>query len=423
MTSLARVALTDIAHFAGARIGIPARTACPSAKSELSPSEPSTVSPSRTKDAIFWDRDLQGFGVRVYPSGRKVYVVQSRGPGGSKRVTVGRHGDITADQARKRAAEIIDRIKTGLEPLPASPEQDTGPTVADLADRFMRAHVAVNCKPSTAVRYRGLLKNSIIPALGSMPISSVERGHVAELHYSLRHRPSTANRPINILTKMFNLAEVWGLHPPGRNPCRSVRKYKERKHQRFLTAEELQRLGRVLDEIEAEGSAWPPAIAAIRLLILSGCRRNEILSLRWDDVDRTSGELRLRDAKTGGRMVPLTPSAAAVLDAIPRVPDNPWVIAGKKPGKHLRNVNDLWYRLRVRADLNDVRLHDLRHSWASRALALGESLSMIGRLLGHTQVQSTARYAHLAQDTEIASASKVAGSIEADITVPSAKAA
>ena len=194
MTSLARVALTDIAHFAGARIGIPARTACPSAKSELSPSEPSTVSPSRTKDAIFWDRDLQGFGVRVYPSGRKVYVVQSRGPGGSKRVTVGRHGDITADQARKRAAEIIDRIKTGLEPLPASPEQDTGPTVADLADRFMRAHVAVNCKPSTAVRYRGLLKNSIIPALGSMPISSVERGHVAELHYSLRHRPRSVRR-------------------------------------------------------------------------------------------------------------------------------------------------------------------------------------------------------------------------------------
>ncbi len=375
------------------------------------------------KDAIFWDRKLQGFGVRVYPSGRKVYVVQSRGPRGSKRATLGRHGDITADQARKDAAAIIDRIKSGLEPVPATPERDTGPTVADLADRFMSAHVAVNCKPSTAVRYGGVLMNSILPALGSKPLSSLERKDVAELHHALRHQPSTANRAIDILTKMFNLAEFWGLHPAGRSPCRSVRKYKEIKRQRFLNAEEFQRLGRVLDATEARGTVWPPAVAAIRLLILTGCRRNEILSLRWDDVDRTSGELRLREAKTGGRMVPLTPEVEAVLDAIPRVPGNPWVISGKKPGRHLRNVNDLWYRLRMEADLKDVRLHDLRHSWASRALALGESLPMIGRLLGHTQVQTTARYAHLAHDTEMASAAKVAGSIEADIMVPRTKVA
>ena len=377
------------------------------------------------RDAIFWDRNLQGFGVRVYPSGRKVYVVQSRGPDGSKRVTLGRHGKITAEQARKSAAEVIDRIKTGLEPFPSEreTEPDTGPTIADLADRFMHAHVAVNCKPATAVRYRGLLKNSILPVLGSLPIGSVDRAHVADLHHALRDRPSTANRSVDILKKMFSLAEVWGLHPQGRNPCRSVRKYRERKPQRFLNAEEYQRLGRILDEAEAEGTAWRPAIAAIRLLVLTGCRRNEILSLRWDDVDRSSSELRLRDAKTGGRMVPLTPTAAAVLDAIPREPGNPWVIAGKKPGKHLRNVNDLWYRLRVQADLEDVRLHDLRHSWASRALALGESLPMIGRQLGHTQVQTTARYAHLAQDTEKVSVAKVAGSIEADIMVQSARAA
>ena len=375
------------------------------------------------RDAVFWDRNLQGFGVRVYPSGRKVYVVQTRGPGGSKRVTLGRHGDITAEEARKSAAGIIDRIKTGQEPVPVEPEKETGPTVADLAERFMRAHVAVNCKPATAVRYGGLLRNSILPVLGSMPLGAVERRHVADLHHALRDRPSTANRSVDILKKMFSLAAVWGLHPQDRNPCRSVRKYKERKPQRFLSAEEYQRLGRVLDEAEAEGTAWRPAIAALRLLILTGCRRNEILSLRWDDVDRSSAELRLRDAKTGGRMVPLTPTAAAVLDAIPRMPGSPWVIAGKKPGKHLRNVNDLWYRLREQADLEDVRLHDLRHSWASRALALGESLPMIGRQLGHTQMQTTARYAHLAQDTERVSAARVAGSIEADIMVPSAKAA
>ena len=145
--------------------------------------------------------------------------------------------------------------------------------------------------------------------------------------------------------------------------------------------------------------------------------------MRWDDVDRTAGELRLRDAKTDARMVPLTPTALEVLADIPRVPGNPWVFVGQKPGTRLSSIDQHWQRLRVRAGLDDVRIHDLRHTYASRALALGESLTMIGKLLGHSKVGTTARYAHLARDTEKASAAKVAGSISADIMPEDAAAA
>ena len=372
------------------------------------------------RDVIVWDRDLAGFGVRVYPTGRKVYVVQSRAGGGPRRVTLGTHGEITATQARKRAAQVIDRIKRGEEPAAPPPHAGTA-TVADLAERYMSAHVAQNCNAHTAGIYRGSLDNHILPALGMMPLGMVERAHVSALHYRLRETPRAANRALSVLSKMFSLAAAWGLVADGSNPCRAVRKYREKKRERFLSRDEYRRLGQALAEAEADGAAGadgavsPSAIAALRLLMLTGCRLNEILTLRWDDVDRTAGEFRLRDGKTGARMVPLTPTAERVLAGIRRVPHNPWVIVGKQPGSHLSTITAEWYRLRARAGLDDVRIHDLRHSYASRALAAGESLSMIGKLLGHADIQSTARYAHLARETERVSAARVGASIGADI--------
>ena len=369
------------------------------------------------KDQIFWDRELPGFGVRVYPSGRKVYVVQSRGRGAPRRVTLGTHGELTATQARLRAAQVIDRIKGGKEPIP--PPAQAGATVADLAARYLSAHVAQNCNAHTAGIYRGSLENHILPALGMMPLAVVETAHVAALHYRLRSTPRAANRALSVLSKMFSLAAAWGLVTDGTNPCKGVRKYKEKKRERFLSRDEYRRLGQALAEAEAEagieGAVSPYAIAALRLLMLTGCRLNEILTLRWDDIDRTAGEFRLRDGKTGARMVPLTPTAETVLAGIERVPLNPWVIVGKQPNAHLSTITADWYRLRARAGLDDVRIHDLRHSYASRALAAGESLSMIGKLLGHADIQSTARYAHLARETERLSAARVGGSIGADI--------
>ena len=369
------------------------------------------------REAVYWDSELQGFGIRVYPSGSKVYLVQTRAGGKSRRLTLGRHGLISADQARRKAARIIADIKAGREPVVgngAAPA-DAGRTVAEVAERDMREHVAVRCKPTTVRQCRHMLDKHLLPALGTVRLGEIGRERVAALHYSLHETPVTANKVVDMLSRLYYMAKGWGIAPEGGNPCRFVHKYKERSCERFLFEEEFRRLGRTLDEVEAEGKVCSSAVAAFRLLMLTGCRRNEILTLRWEDVDPEAGELRLRDAKTGARSVAISPSARRVLGGLPRLPDNPWVIAGAKPGARLRNLNNAWLVIRARADLKDVRIHDLRHSFASRALVLGESLPMIGKLLGHRKVQTTARYAHLARDSVKASAARVADSLRADL--------
>ena len=373
--------------------------------------------PVGDREAVFWDRELQGFGVRVYPSGSKVYLVQTRADGKSRRLTVGRHGLISAEQARRKAAQVIADIKAGNDPVLANgaSRSDAGATVAEVAERYMREHVAVRCKPTTVRHCRHTLDRHLLPALGSLPLGEIGREKVAALQYSLHETPVMANKVVDMLSRLFNMAEAWGIAPEGGNPCRFVRKYKERSCERFLSEEEFRRLGRVLDEVEAEGKVCSHAVAAFRLLMLTGCRRNEILTLRWEDVDLEAGELRLRDAKTGARSVALSPAARRVLADLPRLSDNPWVIAGAKPGARLSNLNNAWVVIRARARLDDVRIHDLRHSFASRALALGESLPMIGKLLGHRKVQTTARYAHLARDSVKASAARIAESLRADM--------
>ena len=366
------------------------------------------------RDTLFWDRDLAGFGVRVHATGRKSYVAQSRGPGGIKRVTLGRHGEISCEEARKQAALVIDRIKRGEEPLPKPPEAE--PTLGTIAERFMRVYVERRLKPLTVVGYRTILDKHILPALGGMVLGRIGRAEVIAFHHRLRDIPSRANTSLHVLSRIFSLAETWDLVPPGRNPCRRLSLYKTRPRERFLTTEEYRRLGRVLKDAVTEGSVWPPAITAIRLLMLTGCRRNEILNLRWDDVDRTARVLRLKDAKAGPRMVPLTNPVRRILDEESRQPDGPWVIIGQKPGRNLTNLHYYWRPIRERAGLDDVRIHDLRHSYASRALALGESLYTIGKLLGHATVTTTARYTHLMHRAEKEAAVRVGGSIGVHLT-------
>ena len=200
---------------------------------------------------------------------------------------------MTAEEARRKAAEIVDRIRRGDDPVP--PAEPAESTVADLAARYMEAHVQVNCRPATAETYECLLRLYVLPALGGLKLSKVDRSHISALHYKLRDKPVQANKSMRVLSKMFKLAVAWGMTPAGPNPCRSVKRYRERSCERFLTEEEYARLGRVLFEAESEGPLMASAVAAIRLILLTGCRKNEILTLRWDDIDRTAGELRLRD--------------------------------------------------------------------------------------------------------------------------------
>ena len=255
------------------------------------------------RDMVVWDSELPGFGVRVYPSGAKVYVAQTRGRGKSKRVAVGRHGVLTAEQARQRAALIIARVKAGEDPIPAPLAQkpEPGPTVADLAGRYMREHLAVRCKPATAETARTAMERHIVPALGRLTLAAVEGEQVMRLHGGLSATPAMANLAVDTLSRMFTMAEAWGMVPDGANPCGVVTRYKARKRERFLTDAEFRRLGRVLAGAVAEGGVSAHAVAALRLLMVTGCRCNEILTLRWEDVDFGANEIRLRDSKTGPR--------------------------------------------------------------------------------------------------------------------------
>ena len=373
------------------------------------------------KDTVVWDRRLTGFGVRVYPTGGKVYLAQARGPEGPKRIRVGRHGVLNAEDARKRAALIIARIKAGEEPVP-EPVATAGITVADVAERFRRDHIAVRLKASSARRLESVIRWHILPAFGNRPMAGIERKDVLALHQRMSGTPNQANRMLRTLSLMYTLARDWDLLPTGQrsaghNPCTGVMKYPERKRERFLTDAEFERLGDVLNEAEQRGGAFPSSIAAIRLLLLTGCRKSEILTLRWEHVDLPAAQLHLPDTKTGSRTIALPEEAVKVLEEIPRIPGNPWVITGRKPNTHLTGLDVGWRTLRARAGLEDVRIHDLRHSYASRALALGESLPMIGKLLGHKQIETTARYAHLADDSVHASAERIAESLAQDILI------
>ncbi|MDE0392228.1 MAG: tyrosine-type recombinase/integrase [Rhodospirillales bacterium] len=363
------------------------------------------------KERIVWDVDVKGFGVRVHPTGRKVYIVKYRHEGRSVKVTIGPHGPNTPAAARAKAAEIVTLAKTGRDVAGKMPRKGGGATVADLARRFMEEYAPGHLRPNTARLYRKIIDNRILPRLGKRRVGDVGKNDVAALHHEMRDVPGHANRTLSVLSRMLTLAEVWEMRPEGVNPCRHVKKYPEHRRERFLSDDEYGRLGAALRDAEREGFASPAAIAAIRLLMLTGCRSGEIMSLRWEYVDLDKGELRLRDSKTGSKVVHLGEPAIAVLRGIPRLEDSPWVLPGVKGGKHIAYLHDSWRRVLDRAGIENLRIHDLRHSFASGGLLVGEGLPVIGKLLGHNKVQTTARYAHLANDPLKAAANRIAGRI------------
>jgi integrase len=365
----------------------------------------------RSSDYFVWDDELAGFGLRVLPSGRKGYVVQYRAGRRSRRISLGPSAVLACEQARNQAMTIIAAARNGEDPAAKRDIDREAITVTELADRFDKEHIALRVKASTGKEYRRNLKRFILPALGRLRVNEVTRADVAKFHHDLRHIPYQANRCLEITSKMFSLAEMWGLRPDGSNPRKHVKKYAEEKRERFLSPAELNRVGEVLREMESEGIELASAIAAVRLLILTGCRLSEIMTLQWEHVDIPGKALRLPDSKTGAKVVHLGQPAVEVLEKIERIEKNPWVIVGTKPNARLTDLQPFWQRVRARAGLKDVRIHDLRHTFASTAVATGQGLPMIGKLLGHTQVQTTARYAHLATDPIKLAANHVATKI------------
>jgi hypothetical protein len=236
-------------------------------------------------DVFLWDDLLPGFGVRMKPSGSRSYLVQYRNRHGrTRRVTLGRHGVLTAEQARDRARQMLAAVRRGEDPSQDRRVRRATPTLASLAEQFLAEHVASKRKGRTHVEYRRLFARVILPALGRYPIEALTRSEVARLHHAQRGTPYQANRVLAVLSKFLNWAEQHGFRADGSNPCRHVVKFEERKRDRYLSAEELARLGAALAEAERTGTESPSVVAAIRLLVFTGARLSEVLTLRWAEL-------------------------------------------------------------------------------------------------------------------------------------------
>ncbi len=369
---------------------------------------------STDKEFFLWDDELKGFGLRVYPSGRKMYLAQFRAGGRLRRVNIGLHGALTPDLARTEAMKHLSDVRLGGDPAKERDKRKTSPTMREFGQRFLDEHVAVHCKASTYGEYKRSVELFIDPKLGSHRIIDITRADVVDLHQSMKATPYQANRTLGVLSVMFSVAHSWGVRTDGVNPCWKVKRFKEVKRERYLTPDELARLGQLLRDSESE----PEAVNCIRLLLLTGCRLGEIQTLKWEYVDFGASVLRLPDSKTGAKIVPIGRAAIDVLKAIPKLEDNPYVITGRVEGQYLMDMQKPWRRLRKRAGLDGLRRHDLRQSVASDALQLGQDLTMIGRLLGHTQIQTTARYAHLKTDPIRAAADQVSDAIAIALSRP-----
>ena len=357
------------------------------------------------KPRFLWDDEIKGFGVKVTPTGKRTYIFKYRPKGGGRRsqqrwYTIGTHGHLKPGEARDLAKRVGAAVADGKDPQADKFAVREAPTLQELWDKYTVDHLP-NRATSTQRNAEQLWRLYIKQSLGKRRVSDVTRQDIDRLHRKMRATPYQANRTIALLSKMFNLAERWAMRPDGSNPCRNVDRYKEEARERYLSAGELRRLGKALDDGLAAQLETPHMVAAIKLLLLTGARVSEILGLKWEDIDRERATAKLASSKTGKRYIYLSEPALTILNDLVNLPVanvNPFVIAGRYDHAPLDNLRKPWRRICKRASLTDVRLHDLRHTAASIGVAHGLSLPIIGRILGHTQAQTTQRYAHVAVD-------------------------
>ena len=333
------------------------------------------------------DTALKGFGVRVLPSGNKRFFVHSQHEGRRIWKTIGDAGGMRLDEARQRAVAFLAALRS--DDMPALCEERPFEAVArEVFERYGR-----NWKPRTGKVNRGYLRSHILPWFGERNIADITRDDVQRWFASLRATPAAADRSAPILSVIMRQAEVYGYRREGSNPCVGIRRYRRRGRERFLSMQELGRVALVLDDCEEDR---PGEVAFIRLLLLTGCRRDEIRTLRWSDY--REGHLFLSDSKTGPRTVWLSLPARTVLDRLPR--KGRWLFPSPQTSGPVSStvLDDFWRRVREEAGIADVRLHDLRHTYASMAIMQGESITTTGRLLGHGRPETTLKYAHLSDD-------------------------
>lgn len=371
---------------------------------------------------VLWDDKPHGLGLRIFPSGRKAFVLSYRDRGGSKRLaTIGDFGTFTLSQARTAACEMLREAEQGADALAVRRAHKAAPTVADAVTMYLERH-AIRKKSGAEDRRR--LERHVLPRWSGRKLADITRMDVADLVRAVGEgraprgpaktpdaarkasqrprlsskpvgRPYEANRTLALLSVLFTKAVGFGLLPAGHpNPCAGIDRYPERSRDRWLTPEEMPKLAAAIDALPNEY-----ARAALWLYLLSGCRKGELLRAKWSDVDEHRAVLRLPVTKAGrSHEVPLTGPALAILQSLPRVADNPHVFPGRKKGAHLESVRAAWDRVRLAAGVEDARLHDLRRTVGSWLAQSGASLHLIGRVLNHSNVSTSAIYARFAQD-------------------------
>ncbi len=365
----------------------------------------------RDRDVILWDSDVKGFGLKVTPAGRRVYFLYYRTSAGQqRRPSIGLHGELTVDQARQIAKQWLAEVALGGDVGGDRIAARNAETVADLARRFITDYATVHKKPRSIATDRANLENHVLPLIGRLIIREVTRADLERLHLAIREGNTArqlaakprgrrivrggsgiANRVLALASKMFSCAEAWGLREG--NPARGIRKFRETRKDRFLDQAEIARLITALNEADQKTTESQSATAAIRLLLFTGMRAGEVLSLRWTSLDRLGGSLRLSDSKAGARTIPLSSYAMAVFDALQPAAPNDLVFPGSNRTSPVALARP-WYRIRAAAGIDrTANLHCLRHTLASWSVMGGLSLAQVGAVLGHKNTQTTLRYA------------------------------
>lgn len=348
---------------------------------------------------VLWDADVHGLQVRAGVTKSTYYLFYRTRDGRQRHPKLADTAVLTLTQARIRAKEMLLAVATGGDPSGATQSARLAPTVQDLADRYMRDHG--NALKSAAEIARNL-QHDLLPPWGTRKVASITGDDVATLRRQMANRPIHFNRIRALVSKMFNLAETWRMRPRGSNPVIGIERYPEHKRRRYMTAVEAKAIAAALDAHEARD---PAGVAFVRLLILTGARRGEIAAARWQWLEVNadgSGVIRLPDSKTGARDIYLAPAAVGIVQRLPRT-------SGTLTG--ILRPTKLWNTIRTDCGCPDLRLHDLRHSFASVALSLGLTLGQIGELLGHKSAQTTMRYAHLIEDGKRAAAGQTVAAI------------
>lgn len=386
-----------------------------------------TLAKEKGTPVFVYDDEVVGFGVKLSPGGKKSFFFEYWLAGRSRRMVIAESSKLTVEKARDEARILAGQVAKGGDPASLRANEREIPNLKTFAQRYLDDYAVPKKKPSSVHQDRANLRLHVLPKLGSKRLDTITPADITKLHVALGKRrtvkvkvkeadeddpaerqvtrggPILANRVLALLNTMFNLAEKWAVLPRGSNPCFGVEKFKEERRERLLSIEELNALGTALRTSQEENQEPLHAIEALRLLLVTGCRRNEILTLKWAHVDLDRGLLLLPDSKTGAKEVVLPPVAVAILSRQERVKDDgveceyvfpSEVKRPKKPRGHFSGLARIWERIRTAAGVPDVRLHDLRHAYASTAVMAGVPLATIGKILGHKNQTTTERYAH-----------------------------